>query len=190
MDMHSLYRLSFELVLIWTCMNYQYLYGLVSTTFGLVCIAIFAIFALGLLWIECDANCDIWNDRDIWCNIYELPVILIWLESEIFVIKQKKGIWKLILPCATIFCRVPWQGTRQSCHSSPCACPRGTRQRWHCLPCAWPCGTRQTAHVACWVDGVTLFCRGPDKTHGNGFAVCPKNTLYADRALPCAVYRV
>ena len=23
MDMHSLYRLSFELVLVWTCMNYQ-----------------------------------------------------------------------------------------------------------------------------------------------------------------------
>ena len=59
MDMHSLYRLSFELVLVWTCMNYQCLYGLVSTTFGLVCIAIFAIFAFGLLWIECDANCDI-----------------------------------------------------------------------------------------------------------------------------------
>ena len=59
MDMHSLYRLSFELVVVWTCMNYQCLYGLVSTTFGLVCIAIFAIFALGLLWIECDANCDI-----------------------------------------------------------------------------------------------------------------------------------
>jgi len=28
MDMHSLYRLSFELVLVWTCMNYQCLYGL------------------------------------------------------------------------------------------------------------------------------------------------------------------
>jgi len=57
MDMHSLYRLSFELVLVWTHMNYQWcLYGLVSTTFGLVCIA---IFAFGLLWIECDANCDI-----------------------------------------------------------------------------------------------------------------------------------
>ena len=136
MDMHSLYRLSFELVLVWTCMNYQCLYGLVSTTFGLVCIAIFAIFAFGLLWIECDANCDIWNDRDIWCNIYELPVMLIWLESEILVIKQKKWIWKLILPGATIFCRVPWQGTRQSCHSLPCACPHGTRQRWHYLPCA------------------------------------------------------
>ena len=39
--------------------------GLVSTTFGLVCIAIFAIFAFGLLWIECDANCDIGNDHDI-----------------------------------------------------------------------------------------------------------------------------
>ena len=24
MDMHSLYRLSFELVLVWTCMNYQW----------------------------------------------------------------------------------------------------------------------------------------------------------------------
>jgi len=56
MGMHSLYRLSFELVFVWTCMNYQCLYGLVSTTFGLVCIA---IFAFGLLWIECDANCDI-----------------------------------------------------------------------------------------------------------------------------------
>ena len=33
--------------------------GLVSTSFGLVCIAIFAIFTFGLLWIECDANCDI-----------------------------------------------------------------------------------------------------------------------------------
>ena len=48
MDMHSLYRLSFEFVLVWTCMNYQCLYGFVSTSFGLVCIA---IFAFGLLWI-------------------------------------------------------------------------------------------------------------------------------------------
>ena len=30
--------------------------GLVSTTFGFVCIA---IFAFELLWIESDANCDI-----------------------------------------------------------------------------------------------------------------------------------
>ena len=77
---------------------------------------------------------------------------------------------------------MPWQGTRQSCYSLPCACPRGTRQRWHCLLCAWPCGTRQTAHVACWVDGVTLFCRGPNKTHGNSFVVCPKK---GTRQTPC-----
>ena len=59
MDMHSLYRLSFELVLLWTCMNYQCLYGLVSTTFGLVCIAIYEMI------VTFDAN------------IYELPAMLI-----------------------------------------------------------------------------------------------------------------
>ena len=59
MDIHSLYRQSFELVLVWTCMNYQCLYGLVSTTFGLVCIAIYEMI------VTFDAN------------IYELPVMLI-----------------------------------------------------------------------------------------------------------------
>ena len=71
-------------------------------------------------------------------------------------------------------------------------CPRGTRQRWHCLPCAWPCGTRQTAHVACWVDGVTLFCRGPIKhtamalrAHGKH---PPCRLSFAVRYLPCVTH--
>ena len=65
------------------------------------------------------------------------------------------------MPCATIFCRVPWQGTRQSCHSLPCACPRGTRQRWHCLPCAW------------------------DRAHGKAavFAVCQAVTAHGKQAV-------
>ena len=35
MDMHSLYRLSFELVLVWTCMNYQCLMDLYRLHLGL-----------------------------------------------------------------------------------------------------------------------------------------------------------
>ena len=78
-------------------------------------------------------------------------------------------------------------------HFLPCAMARHTTKlpffavclsTWHTAKVALfaVCHTRQTAHVACWVDGVTLFCHGPDKTHGNGFAVCPKK---GTRQTPC-----
>ena len=89
------------------------------------------------------------------------------------------------MPCAAIFCRVPWQGTRQSCHL--CRVPvhvahgkggivsrvrTGHTTKGLCLPCAKP--LRHTAN--------RLFHRVFASAHY--LAVGP--IMHTAKCLPCA----
>ena len=88
-------------------------------------------------------------------------------------------------------------------HFLPCAMARHTAKLSFFAVCL---STRHTAKVALFAvcltmwhtanssrgmlgDGVILFYRGLDKTHGNGFAVCPKKGTRQTACMPADLCR-